>query len=65
MSNGLKLFLWPEHQRDWTSGVAFALAHDETEARALIRAHPDNYQEPDGSPQVIDEPFGFSRYGGG
>lgn len=60
----LKLYLWTEHQRDWSSGVCFALAHDEAEARELIRAHPDNYQEPVGSPEVIDGPFGFSKGGG-
>lgn len=62
---GLKLFVWPEHQRDYTAGVAFALAHDEAEARRLIREHPDNYEEPSGEPIVTDQPFGYSRAGGG
>lgn len=63
----LKLFLWTEHKRDWSSGVAFALAHDETEARALIRAHQEaeNYvSEPVGPPQVIEGPFGWDKAGG-
>lgn len=62
---GLRLYVWPEHQRDWTSGICFALAHDEAEARALIRAHPDNYMEPDGPPEIHDAPVGYSRSGGG
>ena len=62
--NGLKLFLWREHQRDYSPGVCFALAHDEAEARELIRQHPDNYQEPEGPPEVHEAPMGFSRYGG-
>lgn len=61
----LKLFLWPEHQRDWSAGVCFALAHDEAEARELIRQHPDNTQEPEGAPEVHTAPMGFSRWGGG
>jgi hypothetical protein len=61
------LYLWPDHQRDWMSGVCFALALSEAEARRLICAHEDNYEEPVGAPLVlpIDKPFGFSRSGGG
>lgn len=65
LPGGLRLYLWPNHQPDWTLGVAFALAGDEEEARRLIRAHPDNILEPEGAPEIHDEPFGFSRYGGG
>lgn len=61
----LRLFVWPEFQRNYTAGVAFALAADETQARALIRAHPDCHEEPAGAPLVVDEPFGFARSGGG
>lgn len=66
-TTSMKLYLWPDHQRDWTAGVCFAIAEDEGQARDLIRQHPDNYQEPSGSPEVheLDEPFGFSRAGGG
>ena len=64
MSENLKLFVWPEHQWGYSAGVCFALAHDEAEARALIRAHPDNCLEPEGPPEVHTGVYGFSRYGG-
>ncbi len=32
----LRLFVWTDFCPDYTSGLAFAIAKDETEARALI-----------------------------
>ena len=32
----LKLFIWTDFCSDWTEGLAFAIASDETEARKLI-----------------------------
>ncbi|GAG27365.1 unnamed protein product [marine sediment metagenome] len=32
----LKLFIWTEFCPDYTSGLAFAIAKDETDARKLI-----------------------------
>lgn len=64
MKRPMKLYVWPEFQRDYSSGVAFALARDEAEARRLIREHPDCYEEPTGDPIVTDQPFGFARSGG-
>ena len=32
----MKLFIWTGFSPDYTSGLAFAIAKDETEARALI-----------------------------
>ncbi len=37
----LKLFVWTNHCTDWTPGLAFAIAEDETEARALIKKEGD------------------------
>lgn len=32
----LKLFVWTGFSPDWTDGLAFAIAHDEAEARKMI-----------------------------
>jgi len=32
----MKLFIWTDFCPDYSSGLAFAIAEDETEARALI-----------------------------
>ncbi len=34
--NNLKLFIWTDHCPDYTSGLAFAIAKDETDARKQI-----------------------------
>ena len=36
MKSKLKLFIWTDFCPDWTSGLAFAIARDETDARKLI-----------------------------
>lgn len=36
VSTQLRLFIWTEFSRDYTAGLAFAIAKDETEARQLI-----------------------------
>ena len=36
MGTKLKLFIWTEFCQDWTSGLAFAIAENETEARRLV-----------------------------
>jgi hypothetical protein len=38
MKRTLKLFIWEGFCPDYSGGLAVALAHDETEARALITA---------------------------
>jgi hypothetical protein len=35
-ASGLKLFVWEGFESDWTDGLAFAIAKDETEARAMV-----------------------------
>ena len=32
----MKLYLWENHRRDYSFGLAFAIAKDEVEARKLI-----------------------------
>lgn len=32
----LKLFVWTDHDSDYTSGLAFAVARDEAHARKLV-----------------------------
>ncbi len=36
MKNKFKLFVWTDFCPDYTSGMAVALAHDETKARKLV-----------------------------
>jgi hypothetical protein len=36
MKRKLKLFIWTDFCTDYTEGLAFAIARDETEARELI-----------------------------
>ena len=36
MKSKLKLFVWTDFNPDWTSGLAFAIAKDEKEARKMI-----------------------------
>ena len=36
MNKKLKLFVWEGFSPDWTDGLAFAIAHDESEARMLV-----------------------------
>jgi len=37
MKTKLKLFIWTEFCPDYTDGLAFAIAKDETDARKLIK----------------------------
>lgn len=41
MNDGLHLYVWKDVFRDYTPGIAFALAHNEDEARMLILASMD------------------------
>ncbi len=36
VNDTLRLFVWTGFCPDYTSGLAFAIAHDETEARKLV-----------------------------
>jgi len=39
----LKLFIWTGFNRDWSDGLAFAIAKNETEAKKLIEKHTRVY----------------------
>ena len=39
MSKKLKLFIWTGFSPDYSDGLAFAIAHDETEAKKLVEAY--------------------------
>jgi len=36
MNTKLKLFIWTDFSPNYSGGLAFAIAHDETEARKLV-----------------------------
>lgn len=63
----LKLFVWENVLRDYTSGVIFALAEDVDSARKLICAvHGEVVaSETVKEPQVFDSPVAFAQWGGG
>lgn len=64
----LKLYVWENVLRDWTSGVMFAFASSPDEARKVILKKSDNSsvrEELQQEPRVIDKPEGFIVYGGG
>lgn len=64
----LKLYVWENVLRDYTPGIAFALAYDELEARELIYAQKPtvaNTGDLDKEPQVFESPKGFALWGGG
>lgn len=69
-SDELKLFLWRDVLKDYTSGVIFALAHNIEEARqcALQSANQfvkDSVEEAiRAEPEVITASFGFVLSGG-
>jgi hypothetical protein len=39
MKKELKLFVWTDFSPDYTSGLAFAIAKDEIEAKKLVEEH--------------------------
>ncbi len=64
----MKLFMWTKDVlRDWSSGMAFALAETEEEARHLLQeGHEDNARDFDGPPDEVrdlDKPSTYSKWG--
>ena len=62
----LKLYVWEDVLRDYTTGIAFAYAENSEQARKLILkklgyAHEDLSLEP----REIKDEEGFYSYGGG
>lgn len=69
----LKLYVWTEFQRDYTLGLAFAIAHDSEEARRLVAGaylsgfSPEDLDSLAARPLVfeLDTTIAFARTGGG
>ena len=62
----LKLFVWRQFAPDYENGLAFAIAHDEREARRLIVDNLD-YDPADWGPcdvHDITQPIGAACAGG-
>ncbi len=63
----LKLFVWEDVLRDYSSGMVCILAKDLKQAKELLLEKYDSYYANDfGKPhKVITEPEAFAVYGGG
>jgi len=64
----LKLYVWQNVLRDYSAGLAVVLAHDEDEAREIMKRDFPEYiaeQLPFSNVEVVTEPTGFYVYGGG
>jgi hypothetical protein len=64
----LALYIWENVLRDYTPGIAFALAPSEEEARRAIQKdlYENCWKEIDGPPtRVVTETEGFHLHGGG
>lgn len=68
MAKKLRLFVWEGVLNDYSAGIMFALAHDEDEARRLVREasanSPSVVDDSEKKPDVYDAPRGFYLYGG-
>ena len=69
MKKGLKLFVWEDVLSDWTSGIAFALAHNEEEAlklraRQLGESVDETKNRQWQKPLIYEDPVGYAIYGG-
>jgi hypothetical protein len=60
----MKLFVWEGVLRDYTAGIAFALAETSDDARKLIADSCGEYvlSELGQPPDVYDSPVGFAVY---
>ena len=71
MKPDLKLFVWYDVRRDFTPGIAFALAASEEDARNQIKKRSEDWEwssyagELLQKPKVYNRPFGFWMSGGG
>jgi hypothetical protein len=67
----LKLYVWEGVLTDYSSGIAFALAHNVKEARKLVLqawVNPDDkvfQKELQAKPKVHRAPAGYAQSGGG
>lgn len=65
----MKLYLWQDVLCDYTSGCAFAIAESKEEAILLVAGYSgyilDELLAGECEERELDQPFGFSRGGGG
>lgn len=62
--NELKLYVWDDFESDYYPGLAFAIAHDENEARNLILAQTKVYSWGELKVFPLTEPIAFHVLGG-
>jgi len=71
----LKLFVWPDFKADFTSGLAFAIARDESDARYAVLSgmslEDQEYDADNGGTDwgavvvlALNSTIGFARLGG-
>lgn len=69
MAKRLKVYVWEDVLRDYSAGMAVAVAETETEARHLLEVEAGRVLELDRAPRVIDpvkgNEFAAYVYGGG
>lgn len=68
MKKRLKLFVWTDHNSDYTAGLAFAIAKDEAQARELVIASRGGHKPTQwGELEVLplSKAVAFSVSGGG
>ena len=65
MKKKLRLFVWEDVLRDYSTGIAFAYAENSEQARQLVLKKL-GYDHPDlcGIPREVTEAEGFAKYGG-
>lgn len=67
----LKLYIWKDVLRDYTSGVIFAMAYTLAQARKVVVEDAEDWAKESvvsamsNEPEVHESPYGFYLYGGG
>lgn len=69
MDKGLKLFVWKDVLKDYTSGIAFAIAETEQEARELLLKQDEALSRDSvfniSKPEVYETEMAITLWGGG
>jgi len=62
----LKLYVWEDVLRDYSTGIAFAFAENSAEARQLVcKKLGYNHEDLCAEPREVSAKEGFVKYGGG
>ncbi len=65
MAKKLKLYVWEDVLRNYSTGVAFAYAESPSEARKMVLAKLGyNHEDLCAEPREVKEAEGFVKYGG-